>query len=178
MLGRTRQAQAWRVGLGLLAGVLAIALGGAARAGSWAVVTLDRENALLGSSGKGIVAGESFIIGFTVLQHGERPMVGLTPRITATHAASGETAAFTATADGPAGHYAATLTLPRAGAWAWQIDAYGFPAVMAPLAVLEPAPAASPARLPVALPVAALLAALTAAGLLLAQRARQRTLAT
>jgi hypothetical protein len=170
-----RQArQAWQVGLVLLAGMLALALGGAAHAGSWAVVTLDRESALAGRSGRGIVAGESFTIGFTVLQHGERPMEGLAPQITATHAASGETATFTATADGPAGHYAATLTLPRAGEWAWQIDAYGFPAVMAPLAVLEPAPAANPARLPAALPLAALLAALAAAGLLLAQRARQR----
>lgn len=161
--------------LALLAGLLlALALSGRTYGGGWSVVTLDEESQLAGSGGQGIVAGESFRIGFTVLQHGTRPLDGLSPRITATHAASGESATFTATAEGAAGHYSATITLPHAGEWRWQIDAYGPPAVLAPLTVIEAAPASGPAQIPAALPVVALLAALAAVGALLALRARRQ----
>lgn len=45
-------------------------------AGGWAVITLDELPT-------GVVAGEPFTIGFTVLQHGRTPMTDLEPTVTA-----------------------------------------------------------------------------------------------
>lgn len=159
----------WAAGLGGL--LLALGLVGGASAGGWATVVLDRESAAVGLDG-GVVAGAPVTIGFTVLQHGVSPMDGLAPLITATNGASGERASFRAVAEGGPGHYVATLTLPSAGVWAWQVDAFGPPAVMAPLSVAAPPAPPEPARAPAALLWAALTAALLG-GVALAGRARR-----
>lgn len=152
---------------GALIGLLAaLALASVALAGGWSVVVLDEASALVGKSGD-VRAGTAFSIGFTVLQHGRHPVDGLAPRITLTPAGGGDPVLFTAEAEGGPGHYMAALTLPAAGRWTWQIDAFGPPAVMSPLEVAPPAPQpAAPAPLPVALPWAALAAGVVVAGLL------------
>lgn len=157
----------------LLGALLALALVGVAGAGGWAVVILDRESALIGID-QPLTAGTGAQVGFTVLQHGKTPMEGLTPIITATNEATGETATFTAQAEGASGHYVVELRLPAAGTWRWQVDAFGPISVMAPLTVVAPAPATSPARIPTALPWAALAAAVVVGGALLTLRVRRR----
>jgi hypothetical protein len=64
-----------------LAVLLSVVLAIPTFAGGWAVITLD-------ALPTGVVAGEPFNIGFTVLQHGKTPMDGLDPTITATSTAS------------------------------------------------------------------------------------------
>jgi hypothetical protein len=120
----------------LVLALLLVLIPAGVHAGGWSVVTLDKTPAE-------VKAGTAFTIGFTVLQHGETPVDGLTPKITFT-SATGDHKTFTARGDGARGHYVADLTLPTAGAWAWEIEAFGPPSVMSPLQVLA-APAAAPA---------------------------------
>lgn len=157
---------------GVIGGLLlALALVGNVGAGGWATVVLDRESAAVGLDG-GVVAGTPVTIGFTVLQHGQRPMEGLAPLITATSAASGERATFSAARQGGPGHYVATLTLPSAGVWEWQVDAFGPPTVLAPLTVVAAAPAPEPVGAPGLLPWAVLAVALLG-GLAVVARGRR-----
>lgn len=131
-----------KLGAVLAAMLLALGLVGGARAGGWAVVVLDGESALIGVD-RPVEAGVPFTIGFTVLQHGRTPINGITPTITLT--SGGERLTFFAEAQGGPGHYVATITLPEAGTWEWQIDAFGPPATLAPITVVAPAPAPAPA---------------------------------
>jgi hypothetical protein len=155
----TRDLRRW-IGAGLLGLVASLALLTGAQAGGWSVVVLDSDGAL---AAQGTVRpGEPFTVGFTVLQHGDKPVDGLSPRITLTPEAGGAPATFSAIAQGGAGHYVATISLPEPGVWRWEIDAFGPPSVMAPITVAAaPAPAApAPAAMPVAV-----LAALTVVAL-------------
>ena len=82
--------------------------------GGWASITLDNVPDY-------IVAGQPVTINYTVRQHGAEPLSGLSGSIKAT---SGEMVATAAvTAAGRAGHYTATLTLPRPGDWTIRINA-------------------------------------------------------
>lgn len=86
-----------------------------ALAGGWAVATLDE---LPG----GAVAGQPLEIGFTVRQHGRTPWEYDGVRVLARPANGGAGLDVPALSDGEAGHYTATLTLPRAGTWDWFIE--------------------------------------------------------
>jgi len=85
-------------------------------AGGWAVITLDELPA-------GVVAGEPYTIGFTVLQHGKTPMTGLYPTVTA-RMEKGDLLTFKAEPDGKPGHYMAVITFPKDGEWEWSIQAF------------------------------------------------------
>lgn len=159
-----------RLGAALLGAVAALALATVALAGGWSVVVLDHASASL-ASGE-LPAGAPFTIGFTVLQHGKHPVDGLTPRITLTQQAGGETVTVLAEAARGPGRYQAAILLPAAGAWTWQIDAFGPPATLAPLRVVAPAPAPA-AQAPSALPWPALLAVLALIAGLLTVSARR-----
>lgn len=108
-------------------------------AGGWAVITLDELPT-------GVVAGEPFTVGFTVLQHGKTPMNDLDP-ILNMHLDKTNAFVIHAERKGKPGHYTATLTIPKAGEWEWSIQAFSMdqkmPAlnVAAPLAVSVSAPA-------------------------------------
>ena len=163
-----------RLGATLAALLLALGLAGAVRAGGWSVVVLDKESALIGVD-RPVDAGAPFTIGFTVLQHGKTPVDGLTPRVTLTSAA-GERLTFFAEGEGGPGHYIVAITLPDAGVWEWEVEAFGPIAVMAPITVAAPAPAAAPAAPAPALALWGALAALAIALLavaLLALRGRR-----
>ena len=142
-----------------------LALAAPALAGGWALVTLD-------SLPREVRAGESFQLGFMVLQHGKTPtnkdLNGnpLTPTLTASK--QGDAAAtFRAEArqQEPTGHFVVDLTFPSDGSWAWQIALPTFyvqdspsgqnAAVFAPLTVLPAAPAPAPAAQPGAVPAPA-----------------------
>lgn len=101
-----------------------------ARAGGWAVSTLDEVPAP--------VAGTPVTVGFTIRQHGETPValddVGI--EITSP---TGETAFFPATADDVVGHYTARVVFPSAGTHAWTIRQGWFaPQSLGPITVLAP----------------------------------------
>ena len=85
-------------------------------AGGWAVISLDELPV-------GVVAGEPYKIGFTVLQHGRTPMTGLYPIVTA-RIAKDEVLTFSAEPEGKPGHYTAALTFPTSGEWDWSIQAF------------------------------------------------------
>jgi len=85
-------------------------------AGGWAVISLDELPV-------GVVAGEPYTVGFTVLQHGRTPMTDLSPTVTA-RIAKGEILTFFAEPQGKPGHYMATLTFPTNGEWEWSIQAF------------------------------------------------------
>lgn len=99
-------------------------------AGGWAVITLDELPT-------GIVAGEPFTIGFTVLQHGRTPMIDLEPTVTA-GLSSDEKLVVYAEPEGKPGHYAATLTFPKEGEWKWSIQAFSMDQPMPVLTVAAP----------------------------------------
>jgi hypothetical protein len=86
-------------------------------AGNWAEIRADAT-----TSESGPVAGEPTEIGFTVLQHGETAAGWVTPTVRLTSATTGETLDVAAEASGPDGHFIATVTLPSAGFWSWQVD--------------------------------------------------------
>src|SRR5215213_7412764 len=101
-----------------------LALAAPALAGGWAVVTLD-------SLPREVRAGETFQLGFMVLQHGKTPtnkdLDGnpLRPMLTANKqggaAKAAETFRVEARQEGAIGHYVAAVTFPSDGSWAWQI---------------------------------------------------------
>ena len=109
-------------------------------AGGWAVITLDELPT-------GVVAGEPLTIGFTVRQHGIRPMNGLDPTVTA-RLPKGEQFIVHAEGDDKPGHYTATLTFPKEGNWDWSIQAFSMDQPMPALNVA--AAGAAPANPPVA----------------------------
>jgi len=75
--------------------------------GGWAVVTVE-------DLPDQVVVGQPVTLSFAVRQHGHTLMSGLNARLEAK--AGGQTVRAAATAAGT-GRYAATLTLPHAGAW-------------------------------------------------------------
>jgi cytochrome c2 len=127
-------------------------------AGGWAVVTLD----ILPTD---VVAETPFTVEFTVRQHGQSLIDGLTPQITAVHLETGESVTVQAEAGQQTGYYSAAITLPSSGQWRWRINAFGFDQPMPeitvqPVAVSSPEPAASARR---ALPVVAVVGWVAAA---------------
>jgi hypothetical protein len=104
--------------------------------GGWAVITLDELPA-------DVVAGKSLTIGFTVRQHGIRPMDGLDPTVTA-RLSKGEEFVVAAEADDRPGHYSASLTFPEAGTWEWSIQAFTMDQPMPALQVNASAVAPDP----------------------------------
>lgn len=108
----------------LLAGlltVLTLAPAGSSSAGGWAVSTLDPLPEMK--------PGSTVEIGFTVRQHGVTPVdlgdlpTGLAdmPIGIAFTASDGERQIFAAESRGPVGHHVATVTVPEAGSYEWEV---------------------------------------------------------
>ena len=104
-------------------------------AGGWAVITLDELPT-------GVMAGQPFTIGFTVLQHGRTPLDGLYPTITANLNKETEFV-VNAKSEGEPGHYTATLTFPKEGQWQWSIQAFTMDQPMPVLQVAAPSGAST-----------------------------------
>lgn len=120
----------------VLALLLTLAIAVPVYAGGWAVITLDELPT-------GVIAGESFTVGFTVLQHGITPMTDLDPTILAV-SPDGEKFIVLAKPEGKPGHYAATLTFPTKGKWNWTIQAFTMEQKMPVLSVAAPSIASAP----------------------------------
>ena len=98
------------------AATLLVALSvGAASAGGWATIQADSGNPPQPN------AGEEFTFGFTVLQHGVTPAGWETPTFLGINGATGERVEVKAVSQGADGHFVATVTLPSAGFWTWQV---------------------------------------------------------
>jgi hypothetical protein len=97
----------------LSAGLLILAAP-AAIAGGWAITSMDE---LPGE----FRAGETYQLGYTILQHGKTPVEGAETEITARNSATGETLRFVGHADGKPGHYVAEVTFPEGGSWTWSV---------------------------------------------------------
>jgi mono/diheme cytochrome c family protein len=91
-------------------GAMAFSMGG------WAVITVD-------DLPRALTVGRPMNIAFMVRQHGHTPLDHLTPTLIASDA-KGEASEVRASAvpSGPAGHYIATLVVPRAGDWTVTIN--------------------------------------------------------
>lgn len=116
-----------------------------ARAGGWAVVTLEDWPEV-------VRAGETFSISFSIRQHGQELAGGYEPIVRAFNPAAGPRLEFTANETKRTGFYAADLTLPEAGEWNWSISYYGGAdgaQTMPVLTVAEPGPAADGRSTPV-----------------------------
>lgn len=126
----------------LLMFALLLALVPVVGAGGWATVTLDE------TPGE-IRAGETWVVGLTVLQHGVTPVhslgegVPVEPTFTAANAATGERVEAVARPDTEIGRFTLEVVFPDEGEWTWTI----YPAPLAgdetrhTLTVLPPAPA-------------------------------------
>jgi hypothetical protein len=87
-----------------------------ASAGGWATITADKANPPQPH------AGVPFTFGFTVLQHGVTPAGWVHPTFVGTNVTTGARIEAQATRQGADGHFVATVTLPSAGNWTWQVD--------------------------------------------------------
>jgi hypothetical protein len=66
--------------------------------------------------------GSGTTVGLQVMQHGVTPVSWPTLTVVATDKVTGESFRTEARAEGPEGHYVATLTFPAAGSWALTFD--------------------------------------------------------
>lgn len=151
--------------------------------GGWAVTTFD-------SLPPEFRAGESYTLGYTIRQHGDKPIdvgslgPGYTTEIRITKLDSGKTLSFAGRPDGKPGHYVAIVSFPAEGKWGWQVTQGPFEAQqlgtinVQPFAGAAPQaaqPAAQPASAPASsapntLLLAALVLATTGAALLFGSR--------
>ena len=114
----------------VLALLLSLILAVPVFAGGWAIISLDELPT-------NVIAGEPLRVGFTVLQHGQTPMTGLTPTISVSLPNEAEFV-VNAKPDGKPGHYNATLIFPKEGDWNWSIQAFTMNQKMPVLSVVVP----------------------------------------
>ena len=95
--------------------VLTLALAPAAWAGGWATVGLATQP-------DDPTAGKTQRITLTVLRHGMTPTDGAAPAVVLTSKETGKTLRFRAKPTGKTGEYAAAVTWPAAGSYAFAID--------------------------------------------------------
>lgn len=108
----------WVLVIGLLMMIGLFLTPRSARAGGWATVTVSE----LPTE---VVAERPFTVEFSVRGHGQTLVAGLDAAVTAVHETSGTRVNVPAEDDAEEGFYTATLTLPEAGEWRWEISTYG-----------------------------------------------------
>lgn len=137
----------------LLLAALALAAVPAAAAGGWATVGLS-------STPGDIAAGGTWSVDLTILQHGRRPLEGLTPLVRLNRVDGGESLTFTARPTETIGVYRAAVRFPSAGTWRYEVwDDFSRTHTFAPV---EVQPRSSPSSFPT-VPVAATALALALA---------------
>lgn len=87
-------------------------------AGGWAEIVADAQTTTTETPP---TEGQPIDIGFLVLQHGMTPAGWETATVHFTNASTGKTMDVVARNDRPDGHFIATVTLPEAGFWSWQV---------------------------------------------------------
>jgi len=104
-----------RIAASLAAIATVIVIAAPVMAGGWAEIIADAQSA------QPPTEGTPTEVGFTVLQHGETPAPWETATIHFSDAATGDSFDVGATSDRPDGHFVATVTMPHAGYWSWQV---------------------------------------------------------
>jgi hypothetical protein len=99
--------------------LLALALFAPTMAGGWAVTTVE-------GVPDDIVAGATYDITYTMLQHGDKPVDMANTGIVVYPPDGGAPLIFQGTPTGEPGQYTAQVTFPTAGAWRWEADQGGF----------------------------------------------------
>jgi len=128
-----RKKWVWAISL-LMLGLFART--GLVQAGGWATLTLSELP-------KEVVAERPFTIEFSVRGHGQTLIAGVDAAVTAVHKTNGTRVNVQAEDGAEEGFYTATLTLPEAGEWRWEILTYGRAYPMPSLMVNEAAAVAS-----------------------------------
>ncbi len=101
-----------------LAAAAALALAAGASAGGWATAGVSPPPG-------DPTAGSTWDAKVTILQHGETPLVGMSPTLTLT-GKGGERATFPAEATKEPGVYLAKVKFPSAGSWSYEVyDGFG-----------------------------------------------------
>src|SRR5256885_1676159 len=117
-VGEFRMAR--RAATSLALAVLALmVLAPPASAGGWAITSFD---SLPGE----FRAGQSYRLGYTVLQHGQAPVRDARTAIHIRSKATGEALSFPGQPQGAPGHYVAEVSFPSAGEWSWEVDQGSF----------------------------------------------------
>jgi len=98
-----------------LAASVVLFAGGAALAGGWAVTEFDEPL-------PEFIVGEKYVIGFTILQHGQTPRWTESVHLTFQPPHGGPTMKFPAEPVGAEGHFEAVVVLPQAGVWQLEVD--------------------------------------------------------
>ena len=95
--------------------LILLALGGSqARAGGWAVSTLDPLRQVP-------VAGRDLRVGFTIRQHGAT-LISLTDTAITIHRNGGNDRVRFPAKEDTIGHYLAIVRFPAGGAWSWEVE--------------------------------------------------------
>jgi hypothetical protein len=102
-----------------LTAVTLLVLAAPALAGGWAITSFDALPAEFR-------AGETYRLGYTVLQHGQTPVRNAQTAIRIRLQGGGETLSFPGRAEGAPGHYVAQVRFPTSGTWTWEVDQGGF----------------------------------------------------
>jgi len=89
-------------------------------AGGWAITTLD-------TTPGDLRAGETYEIGYTILQHGIRPAAVDNTEIRLHGPWKVGTHVFEGLPQGPVGHYLAEVSVPEAGEYRWEVTQGPFP---------------------------------------------------
>jgi hypothetical protein len=135
--------------------LLALVAVPAASAGGWATVGLS-------SLPDDVDAGGTWSVDMTILQHGVRPLEGVTPVVRVNRDGGGDTLTYTATPTDKIGVYRAEVRFPAAGTWRYEIwDGFSQTHTYKPVEVSPPSSPSSFPTMPVAL--TALVLALAAA---------------
>ena len=103
-----------RLAAAVVAVAMVLALAGPAAAGGWAEIVADADT-------EPPIAGEPIALGFTVLQHGQTAAPWETPTVHLRNVATGDTIDVVGINDRSDGHFVATVTVPEAGYWSWQV---------------------------------------------------------
>jgi hypothetical protein len=125
--------------------LLAAVLPSTVVAGGWAVVSLDAMPTTLRP-------GQSYRVGYAVLQHGTTPLRNGSPQLRLRLGSTERV--FPGHEEGPPGHYVSDVSLPEAGRWTWFAEAYPPPFPAQALGTIEVAQAAPPARAPFPIEIA------------------------
>lgn len=95
--------------------LLVLAMVAPTLAGGWAVTSVE-------SVPDDIVAGETYDITYTVLQHGDKPVDMADTGIVVYPPDGGAPLTFSGTPTDTPGQYVAQVTFPTAGAWTWEAN--------------------------------------------------------
>ncbi len=112
--------------------ILVVVIAAPAWAGGWAVSTFEDAPAEF-------VAGESYELHYSILQHGTMPVDIDATAVVLTSTAGGEALTFAGRPTGDTGRYVVEIAVPAEGSWTWQVTQGQFtPQALGTMRIVEP----------------------------------------